>query len=283
MPEDELSFSIGVDGVDAGVLLLDVTRIGSRVARFRLTPNIVTNGEVSAVIIGVPWHPSQSSPAGAIRRWVPAESHKLPHLISALSPCLLLPIGDAAIGLAKSVRHLVAEVVEIDDRPVVGGGLPDFWQSNLARVIRACLRNPNIHFVFAIGARENAAGTLGWLGLSREQWSDRLNSVQHRLSVRASYLEAFCDRGVAVQSVATAIPAVLEALLYACLRIPVVNFVNRPFIDLDVESRRGRRLPFAAPAEVHRLLLTDGLRTRTLADAYPQAIQLLRSSNAPPR
>jgi diguanylate cyclase (GGDEF)-like protein len=281
-PQDQLSFRVEVGGADAGVLLLEVTRCGSPVARLPLAPNVVTDGTVPRVSVGAPWYPSPSAPAGAVRRWVPTGRHAQPDSSSVLSPCLLLPIGDLAIELVADLRHLVAEVVEIDDRPVVGGGLPDFWQSNLARIIRACLRNPNIQFVFAIGAAENASHTLDWLRLTHDQWSDRLYSVQRSLSIGPRHLEAFRDRGMVVESVPADAPAVFAALLDGCRRIPIVDFVNRPFIDLDAEFRT-RRLPFAAPAEVNRLLLTDGLRTRTLADAYPQAIQLLRSSSAPPQ
>jgi len=236
---DELSLSVDANGADACTLCLNVTRDGAPAVRLCLVQNVATGSNIT-VRIGRAWYQSSSPFADVIKRWVPAKGHQVPAPASALSPCLLLPIGDFAIGLAKDIRHLVADVVEIDDRPVVGGGLPDFWQSNLARVIRACLRNPNIHFVIVIGAPENASNTLEWLRLNREQWSDRLYSVQRRLSIDSRHLEVFRDRGMVVESVSAAISTVLEALVDVHLRIPDIDFLNRPFIDLDAESRKRR-------------------------------------------
>jgi hypothetical protein len=43
-----------------------------------------------------------------------------------------------------------------------------------------------------------------------------------------------------VESVSAAISTVLEALVDVHLRIPDIDFLNRPFIDLDAESRKRR-------------------------------------------
>ena len=51
-------------------------------------------------------------------------------------------------------------------------------------------------------------------------------------------------------------------------------------VNLEEEARR-RRIIVAPQTDSIRLLPTDGLRTTTLTDAYPQAINLLRSSDAP--
>ncbi len=55
-----------------------------------------------------------------------------------------------------------------------------------------------------------------------------------------------------------------------------------PLVDLDREMAR-RRLAVPSPSAANQLSINDGLRCRTLADAYPQAIQLLRGSNEAPQ
>jgi hypothetical protein len=159
--EDELWFSVGVEGEAEGVLFVDVTRgEGPPVVRVPLNFSVTGVGS-DPIRIGKPWYPVTGVPGAGVRRWVPPDELQKPVYYSpaVLSPCLLLPIGDDAIALTNRFRHLVADVVEIDDRPVIGGGLPDFWQSNLARVIGACLRNPNIRYILAVGAAKNAEQT----------------------------------------------------------------------------------------------------------------------------
>jgi hypothetical protein len=227
-------------------------------------------------VIGKPWYPLSNLPAGGIGR---LEAERLGEGRSALSPCLLLPIGDAATALAKRMQHLVAEVVEIDDRPVIGGGLPDFWQSNVARVIRACLRNPNIKTIIALGKSENAATTLARLEPDGETWS---RSMQRRLSISSENLQLFRDRTTTVVRIED--PSgekTLNAILGAT-RTLAGSSASLPVINLDMEAKR-RRIPVPPPSEANRLLVTDGLRTGTLADAYPQAIDLLRASDAAPQ
>ncbi|WP_316235271.1 MULTISPECIES: GGDEF domain-containing protein [unclassified Bradyrhizobium] len=232
------------------------------------------SGCQTTVSIGRPWF---SSSADGIVRW---DGGSAGAGNASQIPVLLLPIGDTAISLAKQERDRVADVVEIDDRPVVGGGLPDFWQSNLARVIGACLRNPNITTIIVVGNASNAAATLDKLQLDDKSWTAQAYDLQRRLSISLDKLQAFRERKIQVTR--------LQELTVFKLRDEIRNAIGRlvpdmrpgAAINLEAEAQY-RRLPLAQPPEAGRLLVTDGLRTTTMAYAYPQAINLLRSSETP--
>jgi hypothetical protein len=273
-PNDILRFETSGDKNSEINLFLCVDRGGDGVEQVLLGP--FATPLAAPIVIGKPWYPMSNLPSGGICR---LDTEDLGYGRSVLSPCLLLPIGDAATVLAKRMQNLVAEVVEIDDRPVIGGGLPDFWQSNVARVIRACLRNPNIKTIIALGRPENAAATLARLEPDGDTWS---RSMQRRLSISSEYLQLFRERTTTVVRIEEpSEEKTLNAILGAT-RTLAPSSASLPTINLDIEAKR-RRIPVPLPSEANRLLVTDGLRTGTLADAYPQAVDLLRASDAAPQ
>lgn len=191
------------------------------------------------------------------------------------SPVLLLPIGDAAKVIAAGLRSAAASIVDVDDRPTIGGGLPDFWQSNVSRVARACLANPNIGVIIAIGDTNNAHHTLIRLHhLAREEATD----MQPSLPMGSEHLEKLAARGLQVITVDADADAVLGAIEESVSHLLPQDFTQRPIVDLVRKSRR--RLPIGTPNREYRLGTTDGLRTRTFADVYPEALQLIRGADA---
>jgi hypothetical protein len=246
-PADVLRFEVREVGDKQYFLMLVIDHGRDRETTIQIAPIGAESANINMVEIGRPWFPEARAPAGAVVRYAAPDSGPG----CALSPCLLLPIGDGAIALAKSVRHLVANIVEIDDRPVAGGGLPDFWQSNVSRTVRACLRNPNIQRIIVLGKSANAKATLARLDMDEDSWKRGMHDLQRRISISLEHLLVFRERKIAP-----------------------------PTINLEQEAKR-RRISVAPQTEDIRLLPTDGLRTTTLSDAYPQAINLLRSSDAP--
>ncbi|WP_195838197.1 GGDEF domain-containing protein [Methylocystis rosea] len=263
-------------------LWLDVYRPGARVLTILLGPVSFECPAVNTVKIGRAWYPPDTETTDVIRRARVERDGDLMLIHEPLSPCLLMPIGDAAIREAKTIGGFVAGLVEVDDRPVHGGGLPDFWQSNLGRIVRACLRNPNISWIIGIGEEDGASQTIGRLKLSREAWNERLPDLQRRLSINADHLGVFQNRGIKFQLVSRGGSDLLAAAVACTASEDLGDPRNVPTVDLDLEMAR-RRLAVPPATASNQLSLEDGLRCKTLADAYPQAIQLLRSSNEPPQ
>jgi hypothetical protein len=165
---------------------------------------------------------------------------------------------------------------------LAAGGLPDFWQSNLARVIGACLRNPNISTIIVVGNARNAAATLDKLQLDDSGWAAQAYDLQRRLSISLDKLQAFRERKIQVVCVQDLTVFKLRDEIRSAIERLVPDVRPGAAINLEVEAQF-RRLPLAQPPEAGRLLISDGLRTTTMAYAYPQAINLLRSSDTPPQ
>lgn len=220
---------------------------------------------------GRPVYEAGSAPQGAIGR-----SHfaKAETGCDSISPVLLLPIGDAAKNLADRLRPLAAAVVDVDDRPARGGGLPDFWQSNISRVAQACLANPNVETIIAIGDTTYAQLTLTRLHqLAQGETAD----LQRSLPVTSEDLNELVSRGLTIREVPANDDAALAAMEQAVVGMTPLDFERRPVIDLVRRSQR--RLPMGKPNDAYRLDTIDGLRTRTFADVYPEALQLIRGAD----
>lgn len=260
-PNDELVISCSVDGSINLEVTGNVHPLGC----------IVHCVQPIRAVVGRPFYPAGVDNPDAVDR--------LPMVagppFDPLSPVLLLPIGDEAKTIADSLAHLVAGVVDVDDRPARGGALPDFWQSTVSRVIRATLANPNISTVVAIGDESYAE-----LTMTRLRAGDGLDvgELQRRLSMNTEDLGVFKERRLVVTSTSATRPAVLRAIEAVVGALAPSNVSNRPIVDPRGSSRR--RLLTAPPTRTHRLDAADGLRTRTLADAYPEALQLIRAAPA---
>jgi hypothetical protein len=133
-----------------------------------------------------------------------------------------------------------------------------------------------------VGNARNAAATLDKLQLNDNAWAAQAYDLQRRLSISLDKLQAFRERKIQVVRV--------QELTILNLRDEIRNAIERlapdmrpgAAINLEAEAQY-RRLPLAQPPEAGRLLISDGPRTTTMAYAYPLAINLLRSSDAPPQ
>ncbi len=283
-PKDELEFKLvaldaETSSKDRSNLVLEI-RGSENVVNISLGPFPHKPTPHVKVCVGRPWYPSDSRPEGGIIRAIAHQDDTSATYYEYLSPCILMPIGDSAIRAVKVVSQYVAAVVEIDDRPVFGGGLPDFWQSNLGRVVRVCLQNANIQKIIAVGNETGAAQTIGMLKLSKLEWTGRLHELQRRLSIGAHLLQAFRERDIEFEIVPEnaidrdMLKTVVDSISSKNLRTPD----QAQNINFDRE-RQARRLAVPAATVSNQLSITDGFRCKSLADAYPQAIQLLRSSD----
>lgn len=249
---------------DAGALSLS---IGDMVVDLDARAPI---GGANRVCIGRPFYPAEiaGDRIGRLPKVPVSEAEMDP-----MSPVLLLPIGDEARALADGQRQIVGAMVEIDDRPSRGGGLPDFWQSNVSRVIRACLSNPNITTIIAVGDKNWATNTLEWLGALADP--ARAGELQTRLTLTPDRISALQARNLKVRETSADRSEMLAEIATVVEQLTPLDFVSRAEFNLASE-RSARRLAIPAADDSRRLSVTDGLLTRTLADAYPEAIQLIR-------
>ena len=128
--------------------------------------------------------------------------------------------------MEPEVLPWAAAVVRIDDRPVTSGNLPDFWQSNLARIVVECLGNPNIRTIVLIrkdadtvkrttvlllGACQPQTG----LGAATEQaleWSDdKIGQIASATTIRHVQLSHFRERRITLMQVGADSDSALSA------------------------------------------------------------------------
>jgi diguanylate cyclase (GGDEF)-like protein len=79
---------------------------------------------------------------------------------------ILLTVGPQEKSLSLS---LFADVVYVDDRPTLGGGLPDMWEAALSQTIMSVESRPNVRHLVALGVRSNGLKTIQWLEQA-ESW-----------------------------------------------------------------------------------------------------------------
>lgn len=259
-PGDALELAVGEDGalsVKAGDARIDLGCAVSSAEPLRAT-------------VGRPYYGAGEEPRGSIGRLLSA---KCDPAGDPTSPVLLLPIGDDAKVVADRLRSVAAAVVDVDDRPARGGGLPDFWQSNVSRVAKACLANPNIGVIVAIGDTTYAHLTLTRL---HQLANGDTEELRRPLPVTPEDLTTLASRDLKVVRVAADDGEVLAAIEEAVAELQPLDFADRPVV---VSGASRRRLPIGSPNREYRLDVRDGLRTRTFADVYPEALQLIRGAD----
>jgi diguanylate cyclase (GGDEF)-like protein len=224
-----------------------------------------------ACYAGRPWRDRDLAELDAIQRWTPAAP-----LSISLSPCLLIAVGQGSMDL--NIGRWAADTIQIDDRPVTGGGLPDFWQSNASRAVRAIVKNVNISNVLFVGDRKNASRTEQVLEeLKRVDSHSRLG---RRLSLDAEVLEHYRKRGIRIEWVEGTEEAVLGQFANIYFNSEDQLRANGDPFDVGAETTR-HRLKLPPPPSPQGLKPVDGLRCGSLGDAYPRVIWLLRDTNVP--
>ena len=187
------------------------------------------------------------------------------------SPYAVIEVGDDRVD--DAVAAASATVIRVDSRPVTGGGLPDFWQSNVARVITAALENPGIGTILLSGDRAHVEQTLRFLD-ERNRCVPVERGLASRLGLEEADLDAFGARGIRIVDVPSGKnDGALEAAL------AVLNSASGAELrsqQIGEARKRARRIRLPEPS-IGALGIRDGLRLRTLADAYPTVIQLLRT------
>lgn len=182
------------------------------------------------------------------------------------SPFILLEIGRNHL---LALPRLAAAQIVIDDRPVRGGGLPDFWELSLSRLIRCLGGLPNVEKIVIVGDKSNASETVSMLQ-SHASWDiDYLSyktSVPKKLVIQA---QKRLDGNVShFSKEEDAIESLLEV---ACS--PKNIYASGPTVDDEPGILLQRTLDFPKAS----LGPEDGCRVRTAAEAYPLMLEILRA------
>ena len=231
------------------------------------------------------WH-LISDPKNEILASVDALSQRVPTLIDlGSSPRITAGYNFSDVDARRAILVLVGrpqlivpttvfvDVITIDDRPVEGGGLPDFWEAALARVITNAASNPNLQALFVVGDRDQAPETASRLD-SVDSWPESLEHLAYKTGLRESEIRVAVNqlRGK-VQFLATPgdLSATAAAIHRAALEIRAPRSApqaqQRRFLRRVLDTREFDPLP------------QDGIRVETAASAYPLVLDTLRKLN----
>jgi hypothetical protein len=187
---------------------------------------------------------------------------------------LLVSIGANRLRLP---RRLFAEVVYVDDRPTIGGGLPDFWEAAIAQVITTLVAHPNVSIIIATGERTHGIETLTRLEQAAA-WSnpETVDDLAHKLGLATAPIrmasERITGRVTHVPDSSIAIALILEQFRTGTPLKPVPTDALTTDPPTELSLRRTLR------TEKLGLGLEAGCQVGTAYEAFPIALELVRQS-----
>jgi len=190
-----------------------------------------------------------------------------------ISPVVLVQVGYVSPPLP---RQLLASVVIVDDRPTMGGGLPDFWEASLSQVIAEMEGDPNVDAVLVAGDIAMAKHTVLHLQEFSKGGLDP-EFIAARLGYSPTLIRGIGDRlkgRVFIESNAHDL-----ALRLADLTRP--RRTLRPLVPRAAMYEPQRVLDAQTPDDA-KPVLADGCRVKTAAEAYPLVVQVARTLSVAP-
>ncbi|WP_437912477.1 diguanylate cyclase [Sorangium sp. So ce302] len=182
---------------------------------------------------------------------------------------LLVRIGHERIRLPEA---LFAETVVLDDRPNRGGGLPDFWEATVARLVAHVATNENDVIVYALGNATSGAQTIAKLR-DAENWPTNAEQIAYKTGMSLK------DIGIASKRIAgNFFHMDTEEQL-------VVHLVDHLMAPIHVRTSsqptsrsHSRYLRRELETKGMELTTFDGCRVRTIAEAYPLVVEIARKA-----
>lgn len=201
----------------------------------------------------------------------PAAS-ELEGLPNTLSKVLLIEIG------ARKNRpdylllsdDLFAATVIVDDRPSLGGGLPDFADAAMAQLYAEATKNPNISHVAILGDVKNAKHTVRFVENDSPIDIDLISAFT---GLRVAVIQETKDRLKGQSFRCGNADAVLELLIKVDSDKGHSTFVR----NISEQDSTHSRLVSTLSSDKMRLPVEAGIACRTASDAYPTILEIIRS------
>lgn len=184
------------------------------------------------------------------------------------SRALLILIGHSEFALPPQVFD---EIIIVDDRPSRGGGLPDFWEATIARLIGRINENPNIAAVYVLGNKHHAKETVRKLE-EVEHWNETTERISYKTGMKVSAIISAAEKlNGLVEFVAD------EEQVFCHLKeILQTHFEYQKVEQHDYIGNRQRYLNFKLETEDILLGIRDGCIIKTAAEAYPLILEIAR-------
>lgn len=181
---------------------------------------------------------------------------------------LLIKIGHKELNLP---RELFAEEIVVDDRPTKGGGLPDFWEATIARLIGGLSKNQNISLVFVIGDKIYGAQTIKRLKES-PKWDP--NFIHQKTGMPVPAIQEASKRlenHLRIVETEEEIISILASLLQTYHQLLPIN-------ESSIIDQKQRFLERELKMDSQALTQEDGCRVRTISEAFPTVLEIARKA-----
>lgn len=188
--------------------------------------------------------------------------------------CLLIKIGHKKHDIPDNI---FSDVIIVDDRPSIGGGLPDFWEVTIARLVSVLHLNKNIVKAYLLGNDEFAQNTVLWLNklssetpIEAKEFEEvvyKINSTNILLSTATERLKsnliAFKTEEEILNSYSNFIT---EGKNYQNNSVELSSHKLKPFLQKELKL------------DNNALTNEDGFRVQTLSEAFPLMLEIARKA-----
>jgi diguanylate cyclase (GGDEF)-like protein len=188
---------------------------------------------------------------------------------------LLIKIGHDKLNIPESI---FTDKIIVDDRPSKGGGLPDFWEVTISRLVSVLNINTNIKKIYLLGDSQYAANTVEWLiKLSADKpIEDReFEDVVYKINTTNIALKAATTRLKDNVLQFTTEDQIIESyanLITSGIEIETVGEQNQ---NLKPKAFLQKELKL----DNNALTNEDGFRVETLSEAFPLMLEIARKSS----
>lgn len=174
-------------------------------------------------------------------------------------------------------EDLFYKVVKVDNRPNIGGGLPDLWAASLCELISDMNSNPNFTDIIVFGDTDNTKKIKRYLENIKNWGEENSNEFSFDYIARKTYksnsdITAFKNKFKDKIYFAVSEKKLIEHtfLLYSK---DDIDYTNKICVKTDKPKRfLKRNLDY----KNIRLKAYDGCVAQSLADAFPMVLEILR-------
>lgn len=192
-------------------------------------------------------------------------------LPSSLARAILVQISHHQPNLPLG---LFLERVVVDDRPTRGGGLPDFWEATIARLVVQTLKHTNTAAVYVFGNHEYGKQTVEYLR-KVGSWAD--NDVQMAYKT-----------GLSVAQIRAASNILDGKIHFPSNEDELLKHLSELLRSSDLFHNAPKVAESSTPAFLRRelkldnfaLTQEDGCRVNTIAEAYPIVLEIARRGDS---
>ena len=188
-----------------------------------------------------------------------------------ISPAILIQIGHDEPGIPK---ELYSTIITVDDRPTRGGGLPDFWGAAVGRVCSHVANTSGCTALYILGNVEHAAESVRQFE-SVETWEAERDYLSVKTGLPQVQITSVAERLAGNVKVCDSIADLVKHLA-GLVVLPCSFDDSRSTGDDHAAHRIFRRKIDSSDI---RLRDSDGCRVRTIAEAYPITLEIIRSSD----